>query len=78
MEREKIGGMMIKRLLLLILVVAVSGCTIAWQKELTVGAKGAKTKAYGNLDSGDLIYKSNWYIGMWGKDENFRCQTGKW
>ena len=60
----KIKDMMIKKVILLVLLISLSGCTIAWNKQLTVGAKGAKTKAYGKLESGELLYKSNWYLGL--------------
>ena len=55
---------MVKKLILLILIISLSGCTIAWKKEFTVGAKGAKTKAYGTLDAGELLYKSDWYLNL--------------
>ena len=52
------------KLLIVILLFSLTGCAFGWKKQLTVGAKGAKTKAYGDLDSGELLYQSDISVSL--------------
>lgn len=49
---------------LLSICLLIAGCAFAWDKQLTVGAKGAKTKIYGELESGQMVYNSEIFIGF--------------
>ena len=56
-----------KIILLVLLVFLMSGCAFKWNKRMTVGAKGAKAKVYGELESGELLYESSIFFnfGCW-------------
>jgi len=51
------------RSLLILSLVFLCGCTFIWNKKLKVGANGAKTKVYGTLEKGDVLYDSKICIG---------------
>lgn len=40
----------------------LTGCTFSRQFRAIAGAEGAKTKAYGQLESGEVLIQSNIYI----------------
>lgn len=40
----------------------ISGCTFCREMNVTAGADGAKTKIYGNLEEGEVMYSSKTFF----------------
>jgi len=60
---------------LLVLIVLLSGCSFSRTIEIDLTAKGAKAKAYGELQEGDAILKTTTNFNLFQKGGNNASDT---
>lgn len=58
---------MFKKIILLLLIISLSGCTFAWRKRASGELGQAKAKIYGEAKDAKIFYESLWYLRFgWG------------
>lgn len=56
-----------KMIVLAMVALILSGCSIIRHTRISAGAKGAKAKAYGELEAGTVVYEGKTVIKIFAK-----------